>query len=303
MMQSVQVGQEPITSRDSAIHTPRKVTPLHLKRWKNKSELFSMLTAYDYSTARLLDEAGTDVLLVGDSLAMTVLGHSNTLSVTVDEMLHHVKAVRRGTSRALLVADMPFMSYHISLEESLRNAGRFIQEGGADAVKLEGATPEILETVQRLTAMGIPVVGHLGLMPQHILALGGFRIQATTAYEAHKLLLQAQALENAGCFAIVLELMPLEVAQAVTQHLDIPTIGIGAGPHCNAQVLVVDDILARFGALAPRFVRRYADVGTLTREAAQHFREDVQQGHYPGTQESTEMNEDEYRLFQDMIRI
>jgi 3-methyl-2-oxobutanoate hydroxymethyltransferase len=250
----------------------------------------------------LLDEAGIETLLVGDSLAMTVLGHPNTLSVTVDEMLHHVKAVKRGTQRAFVVADMPFMSYHIHPTESLRHAGRFIQEGGADAIKLEGATTETLQLIERLSEIGIPVVGHLGLTPQSLLQLGGYGLQAKTAHSAYKLIQEAQALENAGCIALVLEMVPNEVAKLITARLDIPTIGIGAGPACDAQVLVIDDILGRYSDVQPSFVRRYAPVGELTQQAARQFRQDVIEHHFPHPEaESTPMEDGEWLALSQML--
>jgi len=281
---------------------PKKVTVKSLRQFKNRQQPFAMLTAYDYSTAKLLDEAGIEALLVGDSLAMTVLGHPNTLSVTVDEMLHHVKAVRRGTQRAFVVADMPFMSYHISKEESLRHAGRFIQEGGADAVKLEGASTETLELIERLSEIGIPVVGHLGLTPQSLLNLGSYSMQAKTAHTAYKLIQEAQALENAGCVALVLEMVPNEVAHLITERLDIPTVGIGAGSACDAQVLVIDDILGRYGGVTPSFVRRYAPVGELTQNAVKQFRQDVIDRHFPHPEaESTPMEEGELLALKQML--
>lgn len=287
---------------DGSLYTPKKVTVKSLRQFKNRQQPFAMLTAYDYSTAKLLDEAGIETLLVGDSLAMTVLGHANTLSVTVDEMLHHVKAVKRGTQRAFVVADMPFMSYHIHPTESLRHAGRFIQEGGADAIKLEGATTETLELIERLSEIGIPVVGHLGLTPQSLLQLGGYGIQAKTAHSAYKLIQEAQALENAGCIALVLEMVPNEVAKLITARLDIPTIGIGAGPACDAQVLVIDDILGRYSDVQPSFVRRYAPVGELTQQAARQFRQDVIEHHFPHPEaESTPMEEGEWLTLSQML--
>jgi 3-methyl-2-oxobutanoate hydroxymethyltransferase len=290
------------TKQDPNLYNPKKVTVKSLKQFKNRQQPFAMLTAYDYSTAKLLDDAGIETLLVGDSLAMTVLGHPNTLSVTVDEMLHHVKAVRRGTKRAFLVADMPFMTYHISREESLRNAGRFIQEGGADAVKLEGATTETLELIERLSEIGIPVVGHLGLTPQSLLSLGSYGMQAKTAHTAYKLIQEAQTLENAGCVALVLEMVPNEVAKLITKRLDIPTVGIGAGPACDAQVLVIDDILGRYGVVNPSFVRRYAPVGELTKTAASQFRHDVIEHHFPHPEaESTPMDSGEFFALQQML--
>ena len=292
----------PPLTPDGSLYTPKKVTVKSLRQFKNRQQPFAMLTAYDYSTAKLLDEAGIETLLVGDSLAMTVLGHANTLSVTVDEMLHHVKAVKRGTQRAFVVADMPFMSYHIHPTESLRHAGRFIQEGGADAIKLEGATTETLQLIERLSEIGIPVVGHLGLTPQSLLQLGGYGIQAKTAHSAYKLIQEAQALENAGCIALVLEMVPNEVAKLITARLDIPTIGIGAGPACDAQVLVIDDILGRYSDVQPSFVRRYAPVGELTQQAAQQFRQDVIEHHFPHPEaESTPMEDGEWLTLTQML--
>jgi 3-methyl-2-oxobutanoate hydroxymethyltransferase len=292
----------PPLTPDGSLYTPKKVTVNSLRQFKNRQQPFAMLTAYDYSTAKLLDEAGIETLLVGDSLAMTVLGHPNTLSVTVDEMLHHVKAVKRGTQRAFVVADMPFMSYHIHPTESLRHAGRFIQEGGADAIKLEGATTETLQLIERLSEIGIPVVGHLGLTPQSLLQLGGYGLQAKTAHSAYKLIQEAQALENAGCIALVLEMVPNEVAKLITARLDIPTIGIGAGPACDAQVLVIDDILGRYSDVQPSFVRRYAPVGELTQQAARQFRQDVIEHHFPHPEaESTPMEDGEWLALSQML--
>ena len=292
----------PPLTPDGSLYTPKKVTVKSLRQFKNRQQPFAMLTAYDYSTAKLLDEAGIETLLVGDSLAMTVLGHANTLSVTVDEMLHHVKAVKRGTQRAFVVADMPFMSYHIHPTESLRHAGRFIQEGGADAIKLEGATTETLQLIERLSEIGIPVVGHLGLTPQSLLQLGGYGLQAKTAHNAYKLIQEAQALENAGCIALVLEMVPNEVAKLITERLDIPTIGIGAGPACDAQVLVIDDILGRYSDVQPSFVRRYAPVGELTQQAARQFRQDVIEHHFPHPEaESTPMEDGEWLALSQML--
>jgi 3-methyl-2-oxobutanoate hydroxymethyltransferase len=283
-------------------YNPKRVTVKSLQQFKNREQPFAMLTAYDFTTAKLLDEAGIECLLVGDSLAMTVLGHDNTLSVTVDEMLHHVKAVRRGTQRAFLVADAPFMSYHIGLEDSLRHLGRFIQEGGADAVKVEGASTETLQLIERLSEIGIPVVGHLGLTPQAILALGGYGLQAKTAHTAYKTIMAAHALENAGAVAVVLEMMPHEVAQVISTRLGIPTIGIGAGPACDAQVLVIDDILTRYTGVSPKFVRRYAPVGEITQTAARQFRQDVREHHFPHLEgESMPMEEGEWQTLQSML--
>lgn len=252
-----------------------------LKRKKEKGEKIVTLTCYDYSTARILDEAGMDLLLVGDSLAMTVLGHPNTLSVTVDEMLHHVKAVSRGAKYAMVVADMPFMSYQADHMEAIRNAGRFIQEGGAQAVKLEGASDRMVEVVRHLVEIGIPVVGHLGFTPQSVNTLGGFKVQGKTLEAAKKLIGDALRLQEAGVFALVLEMVPVEVASLITRRLRIPTIGIGAGNVCDGQILVVDDVLGRYSDLNPRFVRRYMASATLIKEAVSAYAADIRSGSFP----------------------
>src|SRR6202041_2642060 len=231
------------------------------------------LTAYDFPTARLLDEAGVDVVLVGDSLAMVVLGHENTLAVTMEEMLHHTRAVRRGVRRALVVADMPFGSYHGTVAEGLSNAVRFVKEAGAEAVKIEGPRAEL---VRALTEAEIPVVGHLGLTPQSLNRMGGYRVQARTAEAAQKLKDDALRLAEAGAGALVLEGVPREVASAITAELAVPTIGIGAGPECDGQILVYHDLLGLTFAPAAKFVRRYADAGSLVRQAIEHYREDVE---------------------------
>ncbi|MDX2085120.1 MAG: 3-methyl-2-oxobutanoate hydroxymethyltransferase [Candidatus Melainabacteria bacterium] len=262
-------------------HTPKVTTIHHLQQYKTQGRRLVCLTAYDYTTAQLLDSAGVDLLLVGDSLAMTVLGHENTLSVTVEEMLHHVKAVSRGTRHALVVADMPFMSYHGSEDQAVINAGRFIQEGRAHAVKLEGASPRIQHLIERLVVTGIPVLGHLGLTPQAIHTVGGFKLQAKTTANAEQLMQDALALEAAGAFALVLEMVPTEVAAWISTTLKIPTIGIGAGPGCDGQILVVDDFLGRFQEFQPRFVRRYAAMAELTKAAVTQYREDIQEQHFP----------------------
>lgn len=263
-------------------HKP--VTVQKIVQKKQSGQKITSLTCYDYTTAKILDETGLDFLLVGDSLAMTVLGHDDTLSLTLDEMVHHVKAVSRGANRALIVADMPFMTYHVSEEETVKNAGRLVQEGRAKAVKLEGAEPMTLSSIRRLVNLGIPVMGHLGFTPQSVNAMGGFKVQGKTAYDASKLLQDALALENTGVFAIVLEMVPVEVAQLITERLSIPTIGIGAGNVCDGQILVVDDILGRFQDLSPRFVRKYDTQGESTADAVTRYIEDVQSGAFPDNQ-------------------
>lgn len=243
------------------------------------------LTAYDYPTARLLDEAGVDVLLVGDSLAMVALGYDSTLPVTLDEMIHHARAVRRGTKRALLVADMPFGSYHSDTAESLRNAVRFVKEAGAEAVKVEGGERR-LELIARLTEAEIPVMGHIGLTPQSVNALGGYRVQGKTTDSAEQLLRDARAVEAAGAFAVVLEAVPRELAAQITRELRIPTIGIGAGPDCDGQILVVNDLLGlTFGPL-PKFARQYANLGEAVTNAVRGYCNDVRAASFPSDRES-----------------
>ena len=243
------------------------------------------LTAYDYPTARLLDEAGVDILLVGDSLGMVVLGYENTLPVTMEEMLHHTRAVRRGTRRALVVADMPYGSYHAELEESLRNAVRFVKEAGAEAVKLEGGEKR-LELIARLVEAEIPVMGHIGLTPQSVHTLGGFKVQGKTVEAAEQLLRDAQSVEAAGAFAIVLESVPRELAARITQQLRIPTIGIGAGPECDGQVLVFHDLVGLTQGTVPKFARRYANLAEVIARAAGEYCEDVRSGRFPSDEQS-----------------
>ena len=243
------------------------------------------LTAYDYPTARLLDEAGVDILLVGDSLGMVVLGHENTLAVTIDEMLHHTRAVRRGTHRALVVADMPYGSYHADLAESLHNAMRFVKEAGAEAVKVEGGERR-LELISRLTEAEMPVMGHVGLTPQSLNALGGYRVQGKTANAAEQLIRDARAVEAAGAFAVVLEAVPRELAAQITRELRIPTIGIGAGPDCDGQILVVHDLLGLTFSQTPKFARQYADVGEVISKAVREYCDDVRGGTFPSDGES-----------------
>jgi len=265
-----------------------KVTVPALAEMKRQGKPISALTAYDYSSSRLADEAGIDLLLVGDSLAMVVLGHENTLAVTVDEMLHHTRAVRRAVRRALVVADMPFGSYHGTVAEGLANAVRFVKEAGAEAVKIEG--PRI-ELVRALTEAEIPVIGHLGLTPQSIHRMGGYRLQARTAETASRLKADALALAEAGAAAVVLEGVPREVAAEITAELPVPTFGIGAGPECDGQILVYHDLLNLTFAPAAKFVRRYADAGGLIRAAIEHYREDVEHRAFPSDEESYHLPE------------
>ena len=251
---------------------------------KQHGERFTMLTAYDATMARLLDLAGIDILLVGDSLGMVVMGYETTVPVTLDMMVHHCGAVARGTRRALVVADLPFLTYQIDAAETLRNAGRLIQAGGAAAVKLEGGRA-ILEPTRRLRDAGIPVMGHLGLTPQSVHQIGGFRPQAQTAEDAETLIEDAMALERAGVFAIVLESIPSEIAGRVTSTVAVPTIGIGAGPDCDGQVLVSYDMLGLFDAFVPSFVKQYANLGKTITEAARAYADDVRSGRFPEPEE------------------
>jgi 3-methyl-2-oxobutanoate hydroxymethyltransferase len=260
-----------------------KVTMPALGEMKRQGKPISALTAYDYATARLVDEAGIDLILVGDSLAMVMLGHENTLSVTVDEMLHHTRAVRRGVRRALVVADMPFGSYHGAVGEGVANAVRFLKEAGAEAVKIEGPRVEL---VRALVEAEVPVVGHLGLTPQSVHRMGGYRVQARSIDAVLQLQADAFALAGAGAGAIVLEGIPREVASAITAALPIPTIGIGAGPDCDGQILVFHDLVNLTFAPAAKFVRRYGDAAALFRSAVEHYREDVEHHAFPSDAES-----------------
>jgi len=257
----------------------------------------AMVTAYDYAAARLAEAAGVDMLLVGDSLAMVVLGHEDTLSVTMEEMLHHTRAVARGAEQALVVADMPFMSYQTSVADAVANAGRFLKEGRAGAVKLEGGR-EVAPQVQAITAAGIPVIGHVGLTPQHLAALGGFRVQSKTAQAAAKLLDDARAMAEAGCFGVVLECIPAPVAAVVTAALPIPTIGIGAGPDCDGQVLVFHDVLGLYDRFKPKFVKQFANLGGLAVEALTQYVDAVRKSEFPGPEHIFSMEQEAFAQFQ-----
>ncbi len=269
-----------------------RVTAAGLRRMKARGERITMLTAYDYPSARLFDEAGVDVILVGDSLGMVVLGHESTVPVTMDDILHHTRAVTRAVRRALVVADLPFMSYTISREQALANAARLIQEGGAQAVKLEGGRP-VMPTVAALVESGIPVMGHLGLTPQSIHQFGGYRVQGREPAAAQRLLDDARALEDAGAFAVVLELIPAPLARRITAALQIPTIGIGAGVHCDGQVQVMHDILGYVppGGFIPRHAKRYADLGATILVAVGRYLEEVRTGAFPTEAQSFSMEE------------
>jgi len=277
----------------SAPTTRKKVTTLTYRQKKERGEIITMLTAYDYPTAMAMDKAGVDSILVGDSLAMVVLGYENTLPVTMEEMLHHCRAVARGAKTALLVGDMPFMSYQVSVEEAVRNAGRFLQQGGVDAVKLEGGR-ERADAIRAITGAGIPVMGHIGLTPQSIHQLGGFRAQGKTASTAKRLVEDAMLLEEAGCFSIVLESVPARLAELISKRLSIPTIGIGAGNGCDGQVLVTHDLLGLFDRFTPKFVKQYADFHGEMQRAFADYIEDVETKRFPALEHTVEMKDEEW---------
>jgi 3-methyl-2-oxobutanoate hydroxymethyltransferase len=262
-----------------------KVTIATLAEKKSRREPITCLTAYDYATARLVDEAGIDMILVGDSLAQVVLGYDSTLPVSMEEMLHHTRAVRRAVKRALLIADMPYASYHVNPEEAVRNATQFVKFGGAEAVKLEGGEKR-LEIVHRLVDAEVPVMGHIGLTPQSVNAMGGYKVQGKTLKAIEQLMRDAVALDQAGICSLVLEGIPREVAAMITAEVNAPTIGIGAGPECDGQVLVIHDLIGLTFMQPAKFVRRYADVGSVMREAIEGFKSDVTEGNYPSDAES-----------------
>jgi 3-methyl-2-oxobutanoate hydroxymethyltransferase len=270
--------------------TPRRVTIQSLRQMKEKGERIAMLTAYDATFARLLDEAGADVLLVGDSLGMVIQGHDTTLPVTLEEIAYHCRAVARGARRAHVVGDMPFMSYQASIEQAMINAGKLMKEGGCHSVKLEGGAVHA-DLVRRLVSAGIPVMGHIGLTPQSYHQLGGFKVQGRDAGGRERLLADALALEEAGCYAIVLEAIPADIARDITAALSIPTIGIGAGTGCDGQVLVSYDALGMDETFKPRFVRRYATLGQTIKDAVSHYVADVRTGAFPSDAESFSVTE------------
>jgi 3-methyl-2-oxobutanoate hydroxymethyltransferase len=261
-----------------------------IKEMKTKKEKIVMLTAYDYSTAKLVDEAGIPLILVGDSLGMVMLGYESTIPVTMDEMIHHTKAVARGTKQALVIGDMPFMTYHTNISDALRNAARFIQEGGAQAAKLEGGVT-VAETVKRIVDCGIPVMGHIGLTPQSIHQLGGHKVQGKTPEAAERLLRDAQALEQAGAFAVVLELVPAPLSKLITQKIGIPTIGIGAGPDCDGQVQVISDLLGLFSDFVPRHAKQYAKLAGEIKTALADYVKEVKTGKFPTAEHSSTIDE------------
>ncbi len=278
----------------------KKITTLTFRRKKERREPISMLTAYDYPTALAIDQSGIDCILVGDSLGMVVLGYQNTLPVTMEDMLHHCRAVSRGARYALLMGDMPFMSYQADVSDAVRNAGRFLQESGMDAVKLEGGR-ERAEAVRQIVLAGIPVMGHLGLTPQSVHQLGGFRPQGRDAEAARRLLQDAQILQEAGCFSLVLESVPARLAGLISRRLHIPTIGIGAGAGCDGQVLVTHDLLGLFDRFTPKFVKKYADLNGEMQRAFSEYRAEVENGAFPEEQHSVEMPDAEWQELLELV--
>ena len=279
---------------DSSKITPKK-TIQTFRQKKAKGDPICMLTGYDYPTALALDRAGIDAILVGDSLGMVVLGYDNTLPVSMTEMLHHCRAVAKGAKSALLIGDMPFMSYQVSKEEAVRNAGRFLQEAGMDAIKLEGGR-ERLNTIRAINEAGIPVMGHLGLTPQSIHAMGGFRPQGRTSLTAKCILEDSVALEEAGCFSIVLESIPARLAELISKRISIPTIGIGAGSGCDGQVLVTHDMLGLFDRFTPKFVKKYANLHSEMERAFGDYIKEVKDGNFPAAEHSVDMPEEEWEF-------
>ena len=277
----------------------RRVTVRDIGEMKARGEKIPMITAYDYPTARLAEAADIPMLLVGDSLGMVVLGYDSTIPVTMEDMLHHVKAVARGAKKALIVADLPFMTYQVDIAQALTNAGRMVQEGGAQAVKLEGGEC-VAETVRRVVSCGIPVMGHIGLTPQSVNAFGGYRVQGRCRREAAQLLRDAQALEAAGAFSVVLELVPTPLAGLISQRLSIPTIGIGAGPACDGQVQVLHDMLGMFTDFVPKHAKQYAHLAQTAQEALADYAKEVREGCFPTDKESFTMDEAVLRELGDL---
>jgi len=274
------------------LETKRKLSLADLPEWKQQGRKIRMITAYDYPTAVLVDQSPMDMVLVGDSLGMVVLGYESTVPVTMEEMIHHTRAVVRGAKNTFVVADLPFMSYQVSVAQAVENAGRLVKEGGADAVKLEGGA-DMADTVRAIVRAGIPVMGHLGLTPQTATMLGGLKVQARDAAAARGLVADAKALEEAGVFSMVLEAIPSQLADVVTREVSIPTIGIGAGPHCDGQVLVLHDALGLFQRFVPRFVKRYAELGKEVADALEQYCREVADGTFPAAEHSFSMKQDE----------
>lgn len=276
----------------------KRVTVRDFEQWKSSGKKFACITAYDAPSSRIATDAGIPLILVGDSVGNAVLGYRNTLPVTLDEVLHHAKAVRRGSPDGFVVGDLPFLSYQVSVEQAVESSGRLIKEGGVDAVKLEGGRA-VVDAVRRLVSIGIPVVGHLGMTPQSTNKFGGFRVQGNTASTARDLAREAQLLVDAGVFAIVLECVPDRIAGALTRNSRVPTIGIGAGADCDGQILVWHDVVGIESGMRPRFVRRYADVEATVRDALMRYASDVESGSFPSEREAFPISDDEWRQFEE----
>ena len=270
-------------------------------KMKQDGQKIAILTAYDYVFGSLLDKAGIDIILVGDSVGNTVLGYDSTTPVTMRDMLHHAKAVRKGVTRALLVVDMPFMSFNVSKEDAIRKAGRFVKEARVDAVKIEGGSPSIVETAKAIIDAGIPVMGHVGLTPQTAGVWGGFKVQGRVADKAQELIKQAIALEKAGCFSLVLECIPEQLAELVTNKINIPTISCGAGIHCDGQVLVINDVLGLSGDFKPKFVKKYVDISHEITKACKEYIKEVKEGLFPSSEHSFKMKDDELAKIKDNV--
>jgi 3-methyl-2-oxobutanoate hydroxymethyltransferase len=294
-------SREKIAMSTTAEFTKRRIAPQVLRSKKERGERISIITAYDYPMALAVERAGIDAILVGDSLGMVVLGYETTLPVTMEEMLHHCRAVARGAKVAHLIGDMPFMSYQASPSDAVRNAGRFLQEGGMDAVKLEGGR-EVISKIKAIEAAGIPVMGHLGLTPQSIRKFGGYKTQGKSAAAASRLVEDAHRLEDAGCYALVLEAVPDRVAGLVARRLQIPVIGIGAGTECDGQVLVVHDMLGMFDRFAPKFVKKYAELQAVITQAVRDYIQDVSLGRFPDKEHSYAIADDEYNALLEQLR-
>jgi 3-methyl-2-oxobutanoate hydroxymethyltransferase len=272
----------------------KKLTIPDLVKMKRNNEKITMLTAYDFPIAKFIEAVGIDIILVGDSLGMVTLGYSSTLPVTMDEMIHHSKAVQRGAPNTFLIGDMPFMSYQISSEEAIKNAARFLKEAGCDAIKLEGGR-EISSKAKAIIDAGIPVLGHLGLTPQSATKLGGFKVQGKNAKSARKIIEDSLLLEKIGCFALILECIPEEIAKEITESLNIPTIGIGAGAHCDGQVLVINDVLGLFEDFRPKFVKQYLQLANLIKDAIKNYKNEVKQGVFPQKEHCFHIKEEEFK--------
>lgn len=272
-------------STEQSTNRPKKVTTQTVVKMKEQGEKISMLTAYDFTMARIIDQAGIDVILIGDSASNVMAGYDTTVPMTMDHMIYHASCVVRGVERALIIADLPFMSYQVTTKEALNNAGRMMKEAGVHGVKLEGGSKSVINTIEKIVDAGIPVMGHLGLTPQSIYKFGTYKVRATESSEAEELLENAKRLEQAGCFTVVLEKIPAKLAKKVSTELSIPTIGIGAGAHCDGQVLVSHDMLGLNKEFKPRFLRRYADMHTSMTEAVQQYISDVKSGEFPNENE------------------